>query len=257
MEKLYFYLVTISYDGSNFQGWAKQPQVFTVQGYIESVLKKIFSSSINILASSRTDKGVHAREQKFTLWLPFFLPKKRLCHILNTKLHDYVVVKKVEKVDKSFHPLRQNVSKEYRYFINTGPYDIFRKNYQWEYNLPLNISRLNEILQSFQGQHDFFNFCYCRRKDQAETNTIRTIKEIKIWKRKNLVVISINAPNFLRYQIRALIGEAINCYERKQTLETLRAKLTDTTNPFRKYKNIAPAAGLYLWKTKYNVNNAV
>jgi len=82
------------------------------------------------LASSRTDKGVHAREQKFTLRLPFFLPKKRLRHILTTKLHDYVVVKKVEKVDKNFHPLRQNVSKEYRYFINTGPYDIFRKNYQ-------------------------------------------------------------------------------------------------------------------------------
>jgi tRNA pseudouridine38-40 synthase len=101
-------------------------------------------------------------------------------------------------------------------------------------------------LQLFRGQHDFFNFCYCRRKDQEKTNTVKNINEIKIWKRKKIVVISIIAPNFLRYQIRALIGEVINCYEGKQTLENLRAKLTDTTNPFYKYKNIAPAAGLYL-----------
>jgi len=84
-KKIYFYLITVMYDGSNFAGWAKQPEQFTVQGYIEKVLSKIFSQKINILAASRTDKGVHALNQKFTLRLNFFLapPKLKLILVKN------------------------------------------------------------------------------------------------------------------------------------------------------------------------------
>ena len=87
-KELYFYLVSIAYDGSNFAGWAKQPQQLTVQGYIEEALNKVFKASqisqkkINILAASRTDKGVHALDQKFTFRLPFFLSYQQLKQIL-------------------------------------------------------------------------------------------------------------------------------------------------------------------------------
>lgn len=54
------------------------------------------------------------------------------------------------------------------------------------------------------------------------------------------------AKSFLRYQIRAIIGEVINCYEGKQTIADLQAKLTNCTKKNYKYKHIAPAAGLYL-----------
>jgi len=57
-----------------------------------------------------------------------------------------------------------------------------------------------------------------------------------------LVIISIIAPGFLRYQIRAIIGEVINCYEGKQTIVDLKERLISGN----KYKNLAPAAGLYL-----------
>jgi tRNA pseudouridine38-40 synthase len=76
------------------------------------------------LATSRTDKGVHAREQKFTLRLNLlFSPKKLLC-LLQKALGKYILVKKVQKVDNNFHPLRNVVSKEYRYFINTEKINI-------------------------------------------------------------------------------------------------------------------------------------
>ncbi|MEG7978475.1 MAG: hypothetical protein NY202_00710 [Mollicutes bacterium UO1] len=60
------------------------------------------------------------------------------------------------------------------------------------------------------------------------------------------MAISITAKSFLRYQIRAIIGEAINCYEGKQTISDLQAKLTNFAEKNYKYKNIAPGAGLYL-----------
>jgi len=55
----------------------------------------------------------------------------------------------------------------------------------------------------------------------------------------------------LRYQIRAIIGESINCYEEKQTLEKLKEKLNSPNKKNLKYKTLAPAGGLYLYKITY------
>ena len=78
ITKIYSYLITVAYDGSNFAGWAKQPNKFTAQGYIEGILGKVFSQKISILAASRTDKGVHALNQKFTLRLNLNFSEKKL-----------------------------------------------------------------------------------------------------------------------------------------------------------------------------------
>ena len=128
-RKMYLYLVTIAYDSSDFQGWAKQPNKFTVQGCVETILSKIFRQKISILAASRTDKGVHACQQKFTLRLTLFLPQEKLFKLLKKSLGKYVLVKKIEKVNDSFHPIRNVISKEYRYFINTGKLNVFQKKY--------------------------------------------------------------------------------------------------------------------------------
>jgi len=254
-QKLYFYLITVAYDGSEFAGWAIQPHKFTVQGYIETVLSKVFQKKINILATSRTDKGVHAREQKFTLRLSLLFPPEKLFGLLKKALGKYILVKKVQKVDNNFHPLRNVFSKEYRYFINTKKVNIWQKKYHWEYNLPLAVKKLNEILQFFQGRHNFFNYSYCRWQEREKVNTEREIASLKCWKRKNIIVISIIAKSFLRYQIRAIIGEVINCYEGKQTVNDLKAKLVNYNKKNYKYKNIAPASGLYLWKIDYKKSN--
>ncbi|CAI2194183.1 13701_t:CDS:2, partial [Funneliformis geosporum] len=143
----YIYLVTIAYDGSNFAGWAKQPEEFTVQGYIENILSRVLAQKINILATSRTDKGVHAREQKFTLRLNFFLTSSKLKLILAKSLREYLTIKSVQRVKASFHPLRAVIKKEYH------------------------TKKLLNILTIFCGKHDFFNFAYCRQKDRPKIST--------------------------------------------------------------------------------------
>ncbi|CAG8645544.1 25442_t:CDS:2 [Gigaspora margarita] len=200
-EKLYFYLITVAYDGNDFAG-------------------KVFSKKINILATSRTDKGVHAREQKFTLRLDLSFSEERLFDLLKKVLGKYILVKKVQRVDNNFHPLRNVVSKEYRYFINTGRLNIWQKKYRWEYNLPLEVKELNRVLQIFQGKHNFFNYSYCRWQEREKTNTEREITSLK-----------------------TIIGEVINCCEGKQTVNDLQEKLTNFNKKNYKYKNIAPAAG--------------
>jgi len=124
------YLITIAYDGSDFAGWATQPKQFTIQGCIEKILSKVFRQQINILASSRTDKGVHAHDQNFTLRLKLLFSEEKLFDLLRQVLGKYILVKKVKKVDNNFHPIRNVISKEYRYFINIGTQDIFRSKYR-------------------------------------------------------------------------------------------------------------------------------
>jgi tRNA pseudouridine38-40 synthase len=126
---MYFYLVSVAYDGSEFAGWARQPHKFTVQGYIETALSKIFGQNINILSASRTDKGVHACDQNFTLQLNLLFSEKKLLNLLKKTLKKHLLVHRVKKVSPNFHPIRSVVRKEYRYFINTQEYNIFQKKY--------------------------------------------------------------------------------------------------------------------------------
>jgi tRNA pseudouridine38-40 synthase len=177
----YYYLVTIAYDGSDFVGWATQTNKFTVQGYIEEVLRKIFQQKISILATSRTDKGVHVREQRFTFRINLPFHNKNLLNILKKALSKHILVKKVEKVDDDFRPIRNVINKEYRYFVNVGKINIFQKKYRWEYNLPSEVKNLNHILQIFQGKHNFFNYCYCRWQERESNYWTRNyfLKKLK------------------------------------------------------------------------------
>jgi tRNA pseudouridine(38-40) synthase len=98
---------------------------------------------------------------------------------LTKTLKEYIAVKNVQQVKADFHPIKSVTKKEYRYYINTGEHNLFTKKYNWEYNLPLNPLKLNNILAVFQGKNDFFNFAYCRQKDRTKTLTTRTIEKIR------------------------------------------------------------------------------
>lgn len=92
------YLINIEYDGTKYVGWQNQKNGASIQGNIESALKKIFKKKIRLLGAGRTDKGVHAYNQcanfkadvkiedkvKFLNSINFFL-KKKLISILDIK----------------------------------------------------------------------------------------------------------------------------------------------------------------------------
>lgn len=125
----HFYLVSVAYDGSKFAGWAKQPGLLTVQGLIEAQLSVIFKRKVTILAASRTDKGVHALDQKFTFRINIKLDEERLSNLLKRSLGDYITTKIVRKVTPSLHPINDVLFKEYRYYIRNEETNIFFASY--------------------------------------------------------------------------------------------------------------------------------
>ncbi len=52
--------LTIEYDGKKFNGWQKQPNKLNIQGEIENAIKEITGEEVELIASGRTDAGVHA-----------------------------------------------------------------------------------------------------------------------------------------------------------------------------------------------------
>lgn len=246
---MFKYLVTISYDGNDFFGWAKQKKEFTAQGYIEEVISKSFNKEIKIKGISRLDRGVHAREQKFFFELDVDLEEDRVSVFLKKALR-LVLIKEVQKLPQNFQVSWVSFAKEYRYFINTGEVDFWQRNYRWELSQPLSQDYLKKALQVFVGQHDFFNFCFCPFKKRNQVNTFRKIDSISVKVvKKILVVISIKGKGFLRYQIRAIIGEVVEHCLKSKPLQELRQKLT-SQEELDKYKHLAPPQGLYLWKIK-------
>lgn len=243
----YFYLVSVSYDGSGFAGWAKQPTGVTVQGFIETRISSIFKRKVTILASSRTDRGVHALDQRFTFKINIDFTNEQLTNLLKRSLGDCISVNKVKRIDPSFHPIHDVLFKEYRYYIRNEEPNIFFNNYYWYYNHPLRLTKLRKTLEVFEGHHDFFNFSYCRKRDRETTNTRREIQKITVSQHGNLFTIKFLAKGFLRYQIRAIVGEAV--YYSGISDDNLLA-LSNRLQPGvdSKYKRIAPPAGLYLWR---------
>ena len=95
------YLITFSYDGTNFHGFEKQDKYRTIQGEIEDVLKYINNGSdTKIVASGRTDKGVHALEQNGHVDINVKITEDKLKRAMNSLLKDDIHVIKTEVVSE-------------------------------------------------------------------------------------------------------------------------------------------------------------
>ena len=79
-------LLTIEYDGTAFSGWQRQPEARTVQGVVEGVLTEVLGQDVRVSGVSRTDAGVHARDQKAAFRADVKIPVDSLARVLNDRL---------------------------------------------------------------------------------------------------------------------------------------------------------------------------
>ena len=110
-------LLTIEYDGSRYSGWQKQPSCNTIQGEIESAIFKSIGQNCELFGSGRTDKGVHALNQKAHFDLSVPVPIAKLPDILNNVLPADIVIKDATQVEQDFHARFSVKKKYYQYRI--------------------------------------------------------------------------------------------------------------------------------------------
>ena len=149
----------ISYDGTDFHGWQRQPDAPTVQACLESALERILGERVQVCGSGRTDAGVHALNQVGNFKTACRIPCENLLKALNNTLQPTVRIKDISEVPLSFHARHDARSKTYRYRILQAPVaSPFVNRFIWHYPFPLDVRRMAQAAKLFEGEHDFTSF---------------------------------------------------------------------------------------------------
>lgn len=241
------YLVTFSYDGSKYNGYQKQVNVKTIQEELERVLTTINNNNIvSVVASGRTDRGVHAINQKAHFDINVNITTDKLKMAMNSMLPKDIYVKNVVEVDSDFHARYNVKSKEYVYKINLGEYNPIEKDYIYQYNRKLDIDSMEKAIKLYEGNHNFKSFVAA---DDIRDNYERTIIKTNIEIINDIMTITFVGTGFLRYMVRNLVGLLIEIGEGKRTIEDIN-KIFEAEDR-KACGKTAPSEGLYLKDVYY------
>ena len=246
------YKLTVEYLGTNFSGWQKQKNSYSVQEAIELASKKLFQEKINLVVAGRTDAGVHAEGQvaHFDLTKDFCSRKILLginFHLMSLKFGQDISIKKIVKVNSKFSARFSAKKKFYQYLIlnSTCRSPILSKNSWWVRN-KLDFESMVKASKCLVGSHDFSSF---RSKGCQSKSPLRTIESIKVYKEKNIIKFNFIAKSFLYNQVRIIVGTlkdvGAGLYSREDVINILYKKN-------RKYAGCtAPPQGLTLKRVSY------
>ncbi len=240
------FLITFSYDGSNFNGFEYQPDYRTIQGEMEKALSYINNRETKIIASGRTDKGVHAIFQTGHVDIYVQITEDKLKRALNSLLPNDIHVINTKIVKDDFHARYMVLEKEYKYKLNMGEYNPILRNYVYQFNKKLNILKMVEGSRYLIGTHDFKAFT--PNKDKRNSYT-REIKSIDIEEENDLLTFTFRGTGFIKYQIRNMVGLLIQVgLEKKEPIEVL--KILESKNRSNGFRTAHPE-GLYLTDVVY------
>ncbi len=171
-------MLTIAYDGTDYNGWQIQPDAPTIEGILDTELSRLLGEEIRVIGASRTDAGVHAEGAIAVFDTDSGIPGEKFSYAINQSLPKDIVVRRSEEVPSDFHPRKTDCRKTYRYSIwhDTFP-DPLIDRYTYHLHYPIDVRSMEEAAQHFAGTHDFAGFCSAAA-DVA--STVRTIYEMKI-----------------------------------------------------------------------------
>ncbi len=241
----------VRYKGTNYYGWEKQVGQISVQEVLETAISKILNQPITIYGSGRTDAGVHAEGQTFH----FDIEEEKynedeLKYRLNCVLPNDIEIKELKYLKKEIHARFDAINKEYRYHLSLNAKDPFLYEFAWllktnTFDEELFISSLKQ----FEGKHNFINFT---SKEEDKDNFIREIYSINVTtnEKHDDFIISLVGNGFMRYQIRFMIGTAVNIAIGKEDKNYIIDKLNNVEKRAIVVHK-APSQGLTLFKVNY------
>jgi len=238
--------LVIHYDGTNYHGWASQPDMQTIQGKLEEAIEKLTGRTIKINGSSRTDAGVHALGQVANFRIDSPVPTENFLNALNNLLPADITIADINKMPDDFDAIRDTVEKRYDYLINTAPIRPVLVKNQWHRPGPLDIEKMQAATGRLIGKNDFKSFASAA--DQRESS-VRTITLCEVERDIDLVKISVQADGFLYNMVRNIVGTLVEVGRGRwqpEIIDTiLAAKDRNAAGP------IAPARGLCLMEIFY------
>ncbi|MBI2909880.1 MAG: tRNA pseudouridine(38-40) synthase TruA [Chloroflexi bacterium] len=238
----------VEYDGSRYAGSQVQSGKPTVQGELESALRKVTGEPIRIKAASRTDSGAHARGQVVSFETGSKLAPETFVKALNYYLPEDISVRAAARVDMSFDARRSAISREYEYTIlNSVTRSPLRRRYAYQVARPLDVAEMGRACEALVGEQDFAAFTGASEKSLR--GTVRVVRRAGVRREGESVVFGIVANAFLPQQIRRMVGALIRVGSREMTVEDFMAAVRSGERGA--LGPTAPALGLCLVRVDY------
>ena len=239
--------LVIAYDGSRYLGWQKTVEGPSIQYEIEKALSQILQQTVEVEATSRTDRGVHALGQVVRALLPHppKIPLVRLCHSLHALLPEDIAVVSLDEVPLSFHPTLDAIEKEYCYFICTGRFQLpHHRQYSWHVPNQLRRDLMVWAAKEFLGTRDFSAFTN-HKQNECYTSHECTLSRFLVEEMSdNRFCFRLRGNRFLYKMVRNLVGVVVAVGKEEKELSWIPSLFCSGD---RKQAGVtAPAHGLFL-----------
>ncbi|CAM3577898.1 tRNA pseudouridine(38-40) synthase TruA [Marinicrinis lubricantis] len=249
--------MTVSYDGTHYSGFQIQPGVDTVQQMLMNAVQKVTGESCHIIASGRTDAGVHAIGQVINFYTESNIPAERWPIAMNTVLpRDIAVIAAVE-APFNFNARKHAVRKTYHYYIERDrKRSVFTEGLAHHHPGHLNVNEMQEAAQMLLGEHDFSSFCSLKSTKSSHVRTLYSVDcvlEPHPLHGPGLLpqlVVKVSGNGFLYNMVRIIVGTLLMVGRGRKKAEEvqaiLQAKNRHLAGP------TAPPEGLFLWQVEYD-----
>jgi tRNA pseudouridine38-40 synthase len=240
--------LTLSYDGTDFNGWQTQPGYRTVQETLEQAIAKLTGEErVRVNASGRTDAGVHALGQVVNFFTSTHHSTDVLVRAMNAHLPADVVVREAADAPQAFDANHDAKRKLYRYVIHDGPVpDLFLRRYCCQSRHSLDAASMRRAAEPLKGRHDFHSF---ETDWPNRMSSVRTITHLGVNRFGDWIWIDVEADGFLYNMVRAIAGTLMNVGRRYWPEEHVAAILNAEDRA--QAGPTAPAQGLFLMRVNY------
>ncbi len=193
----------VAYDGSSYSGFQHQAHTPTIQSELESTLERLTQDAVRVLASGRTDAGVHAEGQVIAFDTQWRHPLQDLQRGMNALLPDQIAVRELSIVEDGFHPRYAALRRHYRYTLyQAAVRHPLVNRYSLHVAHSLDVAAMRQASQSLVGEHDFLAF----GTPPQGNNSVREVSRADWQQEFPWLYFDIEANAFLYRMVRMLVG---------------------------------------------------
>lgn len=199
------YFLEIAYQGTHYHGWQVQQNATTVQGVLQAKLSQLLRQDVKVVGSSRTDRGVHARQQFAHLDVAVPIDSQQLLHRLNAVLPKDIALVAIKPVKPTAHARFDASSRTYQYTI-LQVRDPFQHATSYLRYSALDVVSMNRAATHLCGQQDFQGFS---KAHTDVTHNLCTVYEAFWTQQAAQLQFQIRANRFLRGMVRFIVSHLL------------------------------------------------
>jgi tRNA pseudouridine38-40 synthase len=232
------YKLTVAYRGTRYHGWQQQPalptykgerepgagvapfgpprpdsratpeQIPTIQGELKKAIADVVGHPVDVVGSSRTDAGVHAKGQVVHFDTDKAqIPQEGLRRAVNHRLPGDILIRSIEAVPPTFDAIASTQAKRYQFLIwNHRDRPLFFSDLAWHRWHYLDVPKIIEAARHLVGEHDFASFA---RPGHGRENTVRTVHACDVSYRAPRLVVGVEGSGFLWNMVRIIVGTLV------------------------------------------------